>query len=90
MTPLPAKLKKAVEDAFRNNSLLALISPQEREQAAIHYDTVASQTVGLLFDLARLYNTERARFLRGQVARIAGTAPKFAKEINYHRAGDKT
>lgn len=90
MTPLPTNLKKAAESAFRDNSLLSLISPQEREQAAVHYDAVASQTVGVLFDLARLYNTERAKFLRGQVPRIVKNAPTFAAETGYCQSEDKT
>jgi len=31
MTPLPAGLKKAVEDASHDNSLLLVLSPEERE-----------------------------------------------------------
>ena len=89
MMPLPANLKKAVEDAFHDNSLLSTISPDDREQAAQWYEAFATQTIGTYADLARLYNLERAKFLRGQVTRIAGKAPDFARDINYHPAGDK-
>ncbi len=88
MAPLPAKLKNAAEDAFHDNSLLSLIPPQEREQAAQWYTERAAHFVGTRVELARLYNLERAKFLRGQVVRIAGTAPDFAREIS-QQAGDK-
>ena len=83
MPPLPAALKSAVEEAFHDNSLLDALSLEEREQAAQWYEAFASQTVGIHAGLARLYNLERARFLRGQVPRIARSAPLFAAEIGY-------
>lgn len=83
MTPLSGVLKKAVEDAFHDNSLLALIVLADREQAAQWYEALAMQTVGRRADLARLYNLERGKFLRGEVARIARNAPDFAAEIGY-------
>lgn len=85
MTPLPPKLKKAAEDAFRNNGLLSSISAQEREEAAQWYYDFASEVKGSLPGLARLYNLERAKFLRGEVDRVAYNAPAFAKEIGYVR-----
>ena len=88
MVQLPAELKDAAEDAFHDNSLLSMISPQEREQAAQWYANRAAHLVGTQAELARLYNLERAKFLRGQVSRIADTAPNFAREIG-HPAGDK-
>lgn len=87
MVPLPANLKKAVEDACRDNLLLDMISPNDREQAAQWYEAFAAQTGGTQADLARLYNLERAKFLRGKVTRIAGKAPDLAKDIDYHPAG---
>jgi len=90
MIPLPERLKMAAVAAFHNNSLLSAISPPEREQAAQWYEGVAAQTVGTRLALARLYNLERAKFLRGQIARIAHDAPKFAAEIGYSQTGDKT
>ena len=83
MTPLPAKLKKAVEDAFRNNSLLAEVSTEDRLTAANWYEEFASEVKGSRAELARLYNLERAAFLRGQVKWIARDAPSFAEEIGY-------
>lgn len=59
MTPLPTSLKSAAEDAFHDNSLLSMISPQEREQAAQWYANRAMQLVGTRVELARLYNLER-------------------------------
>ncbi len=89
MTPLPTKLKKAAEDAFHDNSLLLAISIEEREQAARWYEAFAAQSVGNRAELARLYNLERAAFLRGQVARIARSAPDFGREMGYRQPGDK-
>jgi len=88
MRPLPTKLKDAAEDAFQDNALLAAISLRDREQAAQWYADCAARVVGTRAELARLYNLERAKFLRGQVSRIADTAPNFAREIGYV-AGDK-
>ena len=81
MTPRPARLKKAIENAFHGNSLLTLLSLEECEQAAQWYESFAEEVVGRRAELARLYNLERARFLRGQVARIARNAPNLADEI---------
>ena len=81
MTPLPTALRRAVEDDFYDNSVLDLISSEDREQAAQWYAAIAAQTVGSRADLARLYNLERAKFLRRQVKRIARSAPEFALEI---------
>lgn len=83
MTPLPAKLKKAAEDAFHNNDLLANISPEDRLIAADWYEMFAGEAGGSRAGLARLYNLERAAFLRGQVKRIARDAPLFAEDIGY-------
>jgi hypothetical protein len=77
---LPARLKKAATEAFRDNKRLSGMSSGERELAAQFYELVAVQTVGDEADLARLYNQERARFLRGDVDRIAATAHRCARE----------
>lgn len=45
--------------------------------------------VGVRADLARVYNLERAKFLRGEVERIADSAPKFAAEIGFFDAVDE-
>ncbi len=87
MTPLPGVLKKAVEDAFHDNSLLGLIPSEDWEQAAQWYEAFAMQTGGSRADLARLYNLERAKFLRREVVRIARSAPDFAAEIGYGQTG---
>ena len=81
MIPLHQPLKKAATDAFVDNTLLDAISLADREQAEQWYENFAEQAGGTYSDLARLYNLERAKFLRGQVSRIAGTAPDFAREI---------
>ena len=81
MIPLHTSLKKAATDAFLDNTLLDAISLADREQAAWWYEDFPTKAGGIYSDLARLYNLERAKFLRGQVSRIAGTAPDFAREI---------
>jgi len=83
---LAKKLKDAATAAFRDNSRLAEMSPEEREQAAQGYEQMAQEMVGTQAELARLYNLERARFLRGQVSRIAGRARDFGAEIGYSGA----
>jgi len=90
MIPLPAELKKAAEASFRNNTLLAMISLRDREQAAQWYEDFAFEVKGTMPGLARLYNLERAKFLRGQVASVARNAPTFAKETGYPQSGDTT
>ena len=87
MVPLSPSLKRPAVLAFRSNSLLAQMSSEEREQAAQWYEDYAGETGGILSDLARLYNLERAKFLRGKVERTAHSAPKFAEEIGYQRKG---
>ena len=82
MIPLYKPLKKAATDAFLDNTLLGAISLADREQAAQWHEDFAAEVVGTRSDLARLYNLERAKFLRGQVSRIVGTAPDFAREIS--------
>lgn len=86
---MPTRLKQAAEDAFQDNSLLILLSSGEREVAAQWYEDSAARTAGDQADLARLYNLERARFLRGQVSRIARRAPDFAAEVGYRKTADK-
>lgn len=81
MIPLYRPLKKAATNAFTNNDLVDLMSAADREQAAQWYEDFAAEAGGSYSDLARLYNLERAKFLRGQVQRIASTAPDFAREI---------
>ncbi len=80
---LEEKLKNAATAAFRDNSKLAEISSEERELAALGYEQVAQNMVGTEARLARLYNLERAKFLRGQVSRIASKARIFGNEIGF-------
>lgn len=80
---LAKRLKDAATAAFRDNSRLTEMSPEEREQAAQGYEQMAQQMVGTQAGLARLYNLERARFLRGQVSHIASRALDFAFEVGY-------
>jgi hypothetical protein len=80
---LPQHIKDAATAAFRDNARLARMSTEERALAARFYEQVAQQTVGTRAELARLYNLERARFLRGEVSRIAPTAHQFGQEIGF-------
>ncbi len=83
---LAKRLKDTATAAFRDNSRLMEMSPEEREQAAQGYEQMAQQMVGTQAGLARLYNLERARFLRGQVSHIAARALDFASEVGYSGA----
>jgi len=78
------RLKDAATAAFRNNSRLADIAIEDRELAARFYEQIAEQVTGTRAALARLYNLERAKFLRGEIDHIAPTAQKFAEEIGLH------
>ncbi len=80
---LEDKLKNTATAAFRDNRKLAEMSPEERELAAQGYEQVAQNMVGTEARLARLYNLERAKFLRGQVSRIASKARIFGNEIGF-------
>jgi hypothetical protein len=81
---VPSKtLKDAATAAFRDNAKRAEMTPEEREEAAQWYVQIAEQTVGTHAELARLYNLERAKFLRGEVLRIAPTARQYGEEIGY-------
>ncbi|MGI4789523.1 MAG: hypothetical protein ACRYFS_11810 [Janthinobacterium lividum] len=83
---LPIKLKDAATAAFHDNRKLAEMSPEDRELAAQGYEQMAEQMRGSEAGLARLYNLERAKFLRGQVNRIAAKARLFGDEIGYSRS----
>ncbi len=85
---LPLKLKEAATEAFQDNRKLAAMSEEERELTAQGHEQMAEQMGGTEAALARLYNLERAKFLRGQVSRIASKARLFGREIGYFRADD--
>lgn len=80
---LPQHIKDAATAAFRDNMKLWLMSAPEREIAAQFYEKVSQQTVGTCAELARHYNLERARFLRGEVNHIAPTARQFGQETGF-------
>lgn len=77
------RLKVAATKAFLNNVKLSEMSLEDRNEAARQYEKMADEMVGVRADLARRYNLERARFLRGDVDHIANSAPNFAKEIGF-------
>ena len=85
---LTKQLKDAATAAFRDNGKLAEMSQDDRELAAQGYEQMAGQMLGTEAGLARLYNLERARFLRGRVSRIASRARDFAAEIGYNNPAD--
>ena len=78
---LRPELKEAATKAFRDNSKLVRMTRSEREEAALWYDQIARRMVGTQAKLARMYNIERAKFLRGEVSRIAATAVLFDAEM---------
>ncbi len=57
--------------------------------AAQQYEDLAKQMVGIKAELVRIYNLERAKFLRGQVSRLAHSAPAFAAEIGYYQSQEQ-
>lgn len=79
-------LKDLATAAFQDNSKLTDLSPEEREIAAQAYEQMAVEVRGTKAELARLYNLERARFLRGQVSHIASKARLFADELEDNAA----
>ena len=80
---LPQHIKDAATAAFRENDRLSRMSAEEREVAAQFYEQVAERTVGTRSELARRYNRERARFLRGQVDHIAPIAYLFGQAMTF-------
>ncbi|HLX61670.1 MAG TPA: hypothetical protein VKX17_10345 [Planctomycetota bacterium] len=80
---LATKLKLAANQAFQDNRKLTDMSAEDREKAACFYESVAATARGSQANLARLYNLERARFLRGEIPRIAPDAVEFGVEIGY-------
>lgn len=86
---LTPRLKNAATAAFRDNAKLSEMPSEDREAAALEYEGQAMKLVGSQVSLARLYNLERAKFLRGEVGRIARSAPGFAAETGYLDSDDK-
>ena len=84
---LATALKIAATKAFHDNRKLSDMTLEERETAACFYERVATEAGGSQAGLARLYNLERARFLRGKVFRIAPDAVAFGAEIGYTSGG---
>ena len=83
------RLKDAASAAFQDNSKLSEMTLEERMAAAQQYEDLAGQMVGIKAELARKYNLERAKFLRGQVRRLAHSAPAFAAEIGYYQSQEQ-
>src|SRR5713226_9302701 len=77
---LPKEIKDKAWAAFKDNDRLADVTAEERELAAQVYERAAEMTAGPVAGAARLYNLERARFLRGLVPRIAGSLREFMAE----------
>ena len=79
----------AATKAFLDNARLSEMSLEDRKEAARQYEKMADEMVGIRADLARMYNLERAKFLRGDVKRIANSAPNFAAETGFFDARDE-
>jgi hypothetical protein len=79
-------IKNKATLAFRDNTLLVRMTDEEREIAAQFYESVPLQ--GKRLELARRYNIERARFLRGEVSRVAGSAILYGIEIGEGKEAD--
>jgi hypothetical protein len=78
---LPGEVKTLAVKAFRKNSLRDEMTIEQRLHAAEYYERVAQITTNSAAELGRLYNLERAKFLRGEIDHIPATADEFAKEI---------
>ena len=65
------------------------MSLEDRKEAACQYEKLAGEMVGIRAGLARRYNLERAKLLRGDVERIANSAPNFAAEVGFFDARDE-
>ncbi len=79
---LPGGLKNACDAAFKDNSKLADISMADRLAAAREYELLAGRVGNREAEAARLYNLERAKFLRGECDHIAPKLPLFKAEKN--------
>jgi hypothetical protein len=80
---IPDELKRRCSAAFQDNSLLSKMSAEDREQGAVAYENMADDMQNREAGLARLYNLERAKFLRGTVESIPGTAREFGEQIGF-------
>ena len=56
------------------------MTAEQRESASRAYERIADNLVGNEAEIARLYNLERAKFLRGEIDSIAENIPEFRKE----------
>ena len=72
-------LKRKVEKVLKGQAGRETLTAEERELAAQLYEEVAGKTTGKFANEAKLYNLERAKYLRGQVDKIAPTLPAFIK-----------
>ena len=77
---VPRALRDLAEAAFDDAARLADMTPEQREAAARGYEAIAQIAGGGRAEVARLYNLERARFLRGEVERIPPNAYDFGIE----------
>jgi hypothetical protein len=71
--------RRLVEGALKGRESLSKISPATRERAAQFYEEMANHTVNTLANPARLFNLERARYLREGGSVPPGTLPEFIK-----------
>jgi RHS repeat-associated protein len=78
---LGADLNQRVKNAFKDPCELGKLTADERRRAAEGYDWLAENVRSVtLPKLTAAFNRERARYLRGEVERIARTAEDFRKE----------
>ena len=83
---LPRELKDLATAAFRDNRRRDQMTPEQREASAQAYEQISELTIGINADLARLYNLEHAKFLRGEIEQIEATARQFGERIRYDDA----
>jgi RHS repeat-associated protein len=70
-----------VEAVLKGKEALQELAPEIREAAARYYDRVAQVVGGKYAEAARLFNLERARYLREGGAVAPGTLPEYMKRM---------
>jgi RHS repeat-associated protein len=73
--------RRLIESVLRTGERLEELTPAIREKAAQYYDQVAELVGGKHAEMARLFNLERARFLREGGLIPPGTLPEFIKRV---------
>jgi RHS repeat-associated protein len=85
VAPFPESLagvRGTVNKVLQGDKPLSALTGQQRAAAANYYETIADQVGGRFSREARLFNLERARYLREGGEIPPGTLPKFIERLN--------